>query len=323
MKYLNEQDILDIGINWTSAIDVIGSGVDVIRNKSYAQPIKPYLRYNDQTNRIIAMPAYIGSPFNVAGIKWIASFPGNIAKGIPRAHSVIILNDECTGEPISIINTAKVSGIRTAAVTGFILSSYLASRGEKPKPFHVGIIGYGPIGQLHLEMITSEFGHLLDNIYLYDLNKINPKTLPQTGLNDKIILTNDWQEVYQNADVLITCTVAKQRYINLQPIAGRLYLNISLRDFDLDFLRQVDKILVDDWEEVCREDTDIERANKFLGLTRDKVTVISELKGSGFFNNSSSNSIMFSPMGLAVFDMSIAKHYYELAVAGNKGTTLI
>src|SRR5580693_5366620 len=104
MKYLNEQDIQAIGINWTKIIDVISSGVDAIRNMTYAQPVKPYLRYNDMTNRIIAMPAYIGSPFNVAGIKWIASFPGNVARGKPRAHSVIILNDELTGEPISIIN---------------------------------------------------------------------------------------------------------------------------------------------------------------------------------------------------------------------------
>jgi 2,3-diaminopropionate biosynthesis protein SbnB len=323
MKYLNEQDIQAIGINWTKIIDVISSGVDAIRNMTYAQPVKPYLRYNDMTNRIIAMPAYIGSPFNVAGIKWIASFPGNVARGKPRAHSVIILNDELTGEPISIINTAKLSGIRTAAVTGFVLRRYLECRSGTPRPFNLGIIGFGPIGQLHLEMITSEFGHLLNNIYLYDLVKIDANSLVHHRLSGKMVVANDWKEVYRHADVLITCTVSKQRYINLQPVRGRLYLNISLRDFDLDFLRQVDKILVDDWEEVCREDTDIERASKFLGLTRDKVKVLSELKGSDFFDGSDSQSILFSPMGMAVFDMSVAKHYYDLAVANNNGATLV
>lgn len=56
-----------------------------LANNEFAQPIKPYLRYNNLKNRIIAMPAYAGGECDMAGIKWIASYPDNINQ-IGRAH---------------------------------------------------------------------------------------------------------------------------------------------------------------------------------------------------------------------------------------------
>ena len=54
MRYLNKNDILSIGMNWNETIDVIEKAVRSLNDKDFAQPVKPYLRYRDLTNRIIA-----------------------------------------------------------------------------------------------------------------------------------------------------------------------------------------------------------------------------------------------------------------------------
>jgi len=319
MLYLNENDILKIGIDWNKTIDSIKEAVRCYRDKDYSQPIKPYLRYRDLKNRIIAMPAFLGGNFNISGIKWIASFPKNIESGKPRANSIIILNNANTGEVISSINTSLISTIRTASVSGLVIKNYIKA-GDK-KDLTVGIIGWGPIGKNHFKMCQEILGDRVKQYYLYDIKGVDKGTLSDQEKN-KTKVTDNWQETYQNADIFITCTVSDERYINREPKKGSLLLNVSLRDFKLDVYKYIkDNIIVDDWEEVCRENTDIELFHKDCGLEKEQVKSISEvLEDKNYFTTT--GSIMFNPMGMAIFDLAISKYYLDQAKQKNIGIIL-
>lgn len=321
MIYINEDDIKNIGIEWNEIFNQIEQTVKCLGNNDYAQPIKPYLRYRDMKNRIIAMPAFVGGQFNISGIKWIASFPDNISKEIPRAHSVVILNNADTGEPVCIINTALLSVIRTAGVSGLILKHF--NKFRPLKNFNLGIIGWGPIGQQHFKMCTEAFGKEISNIFLYDIRKID-KNLIDFQEKDKLRIADSWQEVYENADVFITCTVSKEQYIDKKPKEGALLLNVSLRDFKTEIYEYVkDSIIVDDWDEVCREKTDVELFYKENGLKKEDTKSIIDVVCNECLSDYKDNQpIMFNPMGMAVFDIAVGSYYYNYAIKQNAGKCL-
>ena len=311
MLYLNKNDILKIGMNWNETIDIIDKTVHCLNNNDFVQPIKPYLRYRNLTNRIIALIAFVGGDIDLAGIKWIASFPDNIKHGIPRAHSVVVLNHADTGVPLCIINTALLSVIRTASVSGLMIRYFLKAR--PMDNINVAIMGWGPIGQHHFKMCTDILNDKIANIYLYDLREINLDEI-DSPYKDKITVTKNWQDAYRDTDIFITCTVSKAAYVDEKPKPGSLQLNCSLRDYKVDILDYTKAIIVDDWEEVCREKTDIEMMHKEKGLNKeDTKSIVDVVCNNCLADYPENESIMFNPMGMAVFDIGTGRYYLDKA----------
>jgi ornithine cyclodeaminase len=321
MKYLGTKDIEKIELNWSELIDEVFKATSILKEGDFSQPIKPYLRYKNPANRIIAMPAYLGKEVGVAGIKWIASFPGNIDKGIKRAHSTIILNEEETGFPFAILNTALVSGIRTASVTGAVLRKYVQDKETLGKNLTVGLIGLGPIGILHLKMIEAIIGDRVKEYLVYDIRKEVAEKL-DLDFSHKIKALSAWEETFDNADIYCTCTVSKAPYIDRKPKEGSLQLNVSLRDYKPGFMDYVSSMLVDDWDEVCREKTDIEAMHLEKGLNREDSIEIKDYLFPNGTKKKGEGVVMFNPMGLAIYDLAISKYLYEIANKLNIGTEL-
>lgn len=321
MIYLNDEIIKKLNVSWDNNIQVIIDAIQCLRLNNTVQPIKPYLRYGDVKNRIIAMPAFVGGNINKAGIKWIASFPDNIHKGLARAHSVIVLNDADTGVPAGIINSGSISAIRTASVSGFIIKQFTEQR--KSANLRIGIIGFGPIGQHHLSMCNQLMGDRIEKVLLYDKNPIQKESIPD-DLKAKVVIAEDWEQAYSEADIFITCTASKECYIDKKPKDGSLHLNVSLRDYKPDVFPWFAKaIIVDNWEEVCRENTDIEVFHKVNGLQKADVKEIQDVFTNDFFASLTENQpVMFNPMGMAVFDIAMADNFLKLAQEANAGFLL-
>ncbi len=78
----------------------------------WTMPAKVYLQsppYGD----FRAMPA---RGDGLALLKWITSFPGNPARGLPTVTGVICLSDADTGQPLMLLDARSVTALRTGAV---------------------------------------------------------------------------------------------------------------------------------------------------------------------------------------------------------------
>ncbi len=321
MLYLNETEIDRIGVDWSEIRAVIFETMRVMAAGDFAQPIKPYLRYREPLNRIIAMPAFIGGNSALSGLKWIASFPGNADRGLPRAHSVTVLNEADTGRPLAVINTGRISALRTAGVSAALIGAYL----EQARPsgnLKIGIIGMGPIGRAHLEMVTDLYKCRVTEILVHDLKPI-PESIVQSAGPALVRVCGNWEEAFDVSDVFITCTVSKTRYILRDPKPGSLHLNVSLRDYQPSMRGKFDRIIVDEWEEVCRENTDIEAMHKEMGLGKDEtLSIFQAVLEGGFAGLGALGTAQVNPMGMAAFDIALGGHFYRRAMAASHGLTL-
>src|SRR2546430_14336059 len=114
-------------INGKTVFDIVRAHrnecIEIVREAYLAhadgQSVNPdsyFLQFPDKPDcRIIALPAYLGKNFDVAGLKWIASYPTNIQRGFPRASAVLVLNSYDTGDPFAILVSSIISAARTAA----------------------------------------------------------------------------------------------------------------------------------------------------------------------------------------------------------------
>ncbi len=100
----------------------------------WVMPAKIYLE-SPPFGDFRAMPA---RGDGLALLKWVTSFPGNPARGLPTVAGVICLSDATNGEPLMLLDARSVTALRTGAVAA-VASQALARADARS----VGIIGCG------------------------------------------------------------------------------------------------------------------------------------------------------------------------------------
>ncbi|WP_414733372.1 tyramine oxidase subunit B [Acetobacterium carbinolicum] len=105
----------------------------------------PNMPLDGPDRRYMAMPAYLGGEFDMAGMKWYGSNTSNKEKGLPRSILTVMLNDKETGAPMALMSANILSAIRTGAIPG-VGAKYLARKNSRV----VGIIGPGVMNKTAL-----------------------------------------------------------------------------------------------------------------------------------------------------------------------------
>ena len=274
-------------------------------------PDSYFLRFPDKPDsRIIALPGYLGGPVNTAGIKWIASFPGNVAQGIQRASAVLVLNDYQTGYPFALLESAGISAARTAA------SAALAATvlGAAPAAT-VGVVGAGVIARTIVRYLAAA-GMSLTEVRCHDLDEESQRALvghlrTQHGAGASV--TSLTEAIA--CDLVVFATTALRPYVPattaLRP--GQLLLNVSLRDLAPQTLLTANNVL-DDVEHCLKADTSPHLTEQ---LTRGRAFIsgtLAEVIG-GKVRLDPARPTVFSPFGLGILDIALGHFLYELAAA--------
>lgn len=285
-------------------------------------PHSVFLRFpREKRNRIIGLPAYVGGEQRIAGMKWIASFPGNVSAGIARASAAIILNSMDTGVPVAVVEGSTISARRTAA-SATLAAATLGSAEDRG----VALIGCGVINFEVLRFLRSAMPGLA-GVTLFDLNPERARAFMDRCARDfgdvKVTVADQLEEALGAHTLISFATTAATPHTGLEHCRpGSLVLHLSLRDIRPDAL--LDNVnVVDDVDHVCREATSVDLAARLAGHRDFIESSLGEiLAGSGRYRRDPQRVTVFSPFGLGILDIALADFVRLEARSRGLGTHL-
>ena len=281
-------------------------------------PPSYFLRFADRpSSRIIALPASIGGQVRVDGVKWISSFPDNVATGMPRASAVLILNDHDTGYPFACVESSIISATRTAASAA--LAADWLSR-DRLRPSRIGFIGVGLIAR-YIHTFLAGTGWAFEEIGVHDLSAESEAGfrgyLERSGAPSRITLHDDPETLIRSSDLIVFATVAGEPHVrDLSWFAHNpLVLHVSLRDLAPEILLESTNI-VDDVEHCLKANTSPHLAEQLTGRRSFLHGTLDDVM-AGRVTVPPDRPVVFSPFGLGVLDLAVGKYVYDqIASAG-------
>jgi alanine dehydrogenase len=137
LPVLDEESVL-AAVSPAEAIERVREGFVRHHAGEWTMPPKVYLT-NYPAGDFRAMPA-LGAGH--ALLKWVTSFPGNPARGLPTVTGVVLLSDAETGELRAVLDAASVTALRTGAAA--VLAAETLGRSDASS---AAVIGAGVNGR--------------------------------------------------------------------------------------------------------------------------------------------------------------------------------
>jgi alanine dehydrogenase len=261
----------------------------------------------------VYVPAYPAGDFRAmpalgaghALLKWVTSFPGNPARGLPTVSGLVLLSDASDGSLHAALDAGAVTALRTGAAA--VLAAETLGR---PNAETAAVIGAGINGKATAKTFLSR-GR---SVMLWDVDELRARAVAEE-LGAEVASSR--QEALA-ADWLVTVTPGHEILLHegsLQP--GQ---HVSLMGADgpgkaeiaVDELARV-RVFCDDWEQASHNG-ELVHAVEAGKISREDVTQFGDvLADTAPGRQSPSDITIFDSTGLAIQDLAIALAAMERA----------
>lgn len=225
----------------------------------------PEMPVDGPDRRFMAMPAYLGGKFDMAGMKWYGSNAANREKGLPRSILMLILNDKDTGAPLAFMSANILSAYRTGAVPGVGFKYFAREDAET-----IGIVGPSVMSKTALAAALA-VRPTIKNVKVKGRGKasleqfIEHARAEYPGLN--VYAVDTIEEAVRDADIVSVSTSSPTGDPSLYPYIaeewikpGAIIESTAALRFDDDFLIHRARTVTDNiklyeaWEEEMKPD---------------------------------------------------------------------
>jgi alanine dehydrogenase len=241
-----------------------------------------------------AMPALGGG---YAALKWVTSFPGNPARGLPTVTGVVLLSDASDGSLVAVLDAGSVTALRTGAAA--VLAAETLGRNSSGA---AAVIGAGVNGRATARTFVARGRKVL--IWDIDAERAH------AAAEEVGAMVAASREEALAADVVATVTPGHEVLF----AAGSLRTgqHVSLMGADgpgkaeiaVDELVRT-RIFCDDWEQASHNG-ELAHAVEAGKITRDDVTQLGDVLAATSQGRRSPDEVtIFDSTGLAIQDLAV------------------
>jgi alanine dehydrogenase len=283
------------------AYDAVRTAFEAHARSRWSMPSKVYVA-NYPAGDFRAMPA-IGDGH--ALLKWVTSFPGNPARGLPTVTGLVLLSDAEDGRLLAVLEAAAVTALRTAAAG--VLAADTLCRAEASS---YAVVGCGVNGAETARMLVAR--------------GVVPLVWDVDEARRRLVADRLGARVAASAAEALACEVV----VTVTPGAEILYpegtlepgQHVSLLGADgpgkaevaVGELRRA-HLFCDDWEQASHGG-ELAQAVETGAVGRSDVTELGAvLVGDADGRRSAGDITLFDSTGLAIQDLAIAKAAYAKA----------
>jgi ornithine cyclodeaminase len=246
-------------------------------------------------------------------IKIASGFYDNPELGLPSGNGMMLLFDQRTGEPVSILlDEGYLTDVRTA-VAGAIAARHLAPR----KVGRIGIVGAGVqarVQLMHLAPVTScrdvlVCGRSEDRLSLYE------SEMTEQGF--EIETTRETADLMRSCNLIVTTTPSTAPLLDAAHLRAGTHITAvgsdtpQKQELDPAILQKADLVVADSIPQ-CLERGEIHKALESGHVTKDELVELGDIIAGNAAGRTSEEQITVADLtGVAVQDMKIAEAVYE------------
>ena len=300
-----DHDTVLAAVSPAAAIEATRAGFERHHRGEWIMPPKVYLDsppYGD----FRAMPA-LGD--ELALLKWITSFPGNPAQGLPTVSGVVCLSDRRTGVPLALLDARAVTALRTGAVAA-VASQALARDGARS----AGIVGCGLHGVWTARCLVAAG---------YDAGVCHdPRAEAAQALATELGWAAGSLAEALACDVVCTITPGAQVVVEHADLHPGAHLNMLGADGAGKAEASVAAVVAcelfcDEWEQASHGG-ELAGAVAAGAVARDRVTALGAVLAGDAPGRSGPEAVtLFDSTGLAIQDLAVAAAALRAAHAGD------
>lgn len=272
-------------------------------------------------NEFLHMPACLQED-NILGFKWINCY-GNPAFGYPFSHdNIVVLNDMASGSLKAIVNVTDITAMRTAGGHGAA-----AARNLQKGPLKtLSVLGSGSQAVSGITGFLCEFPEM-ELVKVYCRRKEAFEVMKKMFENRvRLEYVENSHETGRDADVILAATSSREillEYKDLTPGATVIALN-GFIDIDPAIACKADKWFVGNLLTDGKEIIDSRAMSHGQELNYEDIYGELPEVAAGMMQGRGSDKeiIVYTHMGLGVYDVACANVAYQRAAAKKDGVSI-
>ena len=268
---------------------------------AWTMPPKVYVA-NYPAGDFRAMPALGGGH---ALLKWVTSFPGNPARGLPTVTGLVLLSDAETGSLLAVLDAAAVTALRTAAAA-VVAADALARRDASSW----AVVGCGVNGAETARLLVErgvrplvwDVDEARRNAVALRLGALAAESAEQALACDVVVTVTPGREV-----LFPEGSLREGQHVSLMGADGPGKAEAAVAE-----LARA-RLFCDDWEQASHGG-ELAAAVEAGAVAREDVTELGRvLAGDAEGRRGEDEVTLFDSTGLAIQDLAVARVAYAKA----------